>query len=108
MTTPIYYANAAPHIGNAYCSWICDVYARSKRMLGYQVKFCTGTDENGQKMKQSAEKAGQEVMTFLDEKAGEHKQMRDELAISYTDFIRTTHPDHKKLVHEVLEKSFEK
>ena len=33
ITTPIYYANAVPHIGNAYTSCIADVYARMHRML---------------------------------------------------------------------------
>lgn len=46
ITTPIYYANALPHIGNAYTSLVADIFARTKRMLGYDVKFATGTDEN--------------------------------------------------------------
>ncbi len=67
VTTPIYYANGMPHIGHAYTSLIADVLARTKRMLGYEVKFATGTDENGQKMVQTAATHGKDVMTFLDE-----------------------------------------
>lgn len=76
-------------------------------MIGYQVKFATGTDENGQKMKQSAQKAGKKVMEFLDDIAIQHKNTRDTLDISYTDFIRTTHPTHKKFVQEVLQKTYD-
>lgn len=107
ITTPIYYANAAPHIGNSYTSLIGDVVARAKRMLGYEVKFATGTDENGQKMVQTATAVGKEVKVFLDEVAREHQRTWDELRISYTDFIRTTEPRHHKFVQEMLQKTFD-
>lgn len=107
ITTPIYYANAAPHIGNAYTSFIADVYARMHRLLWYHVKFTTGTDENGQKMLQTAEREGKEVMQFLDEIAALHRQTWDSLQISYTDFIRTTEKRHYDFVQQVLQKTFD-
>lgn len=107
ITTPIYYANAVPHIGNAYTSFIADIYARMHRLLGYQVKFTTGTDENGQKMVQTAEKDGKSVMEFLDEIAGLHRQTWDSCKISYTDFIRTTEKRHYDFVQTVLQKSYD-
>ena len=105
ITTPIYYANGVPHIGHAYTSFICDVLARMKRSIGYEVKFATGTDENGQKMKQSAEKLGLSVHDFLDDIAGKHKQAWDDLRISYTDFIRTTESRHHAFVQDMLQKT---
>ena len=33
ITTPIYYVNAAPHLGTAYCTILCDVMARYKPAL---------------------------------------------------------------------------
>ena len=45
ITTPIYYANAKPHIGHAYTNILCDTLARYHRMLGEPVCFLTGTDE---------------------------------------------------------------
>ncbi len=107
LTTPIYYANAAPHIGNAYTSLIGDVMARAKRMLGYEVKFATGTDENGQKMVQTAAAQGKDVKLFLDEIAAEHKRTWDVLRVSYTDFIRTTEPRHHEFVQKMLQKTFD-
>lgn len=107
VTTPIYYANGLPHIGHAYTSLIADLLARYKRMLGYEVKFATGTDENGQKMVQKAKAEGKEVMDFLDQIATGHQRVRDEMRISYTDFIRTSSPKHKSFVQEVLQKTYD-
>jgi len=56
ITTPIYYVNDVPHIGHAYTTIAADVMARWKRMEGYDVLFCTGTDEHGQKINRAAEK----------------------------------------------------
>lgn len=107
LTTPIYYANGAPHIGHAYTSLIGDVVARAKRMLGYDVKYATGTDENGQKMVQVAQAVGKEVKVFLDEVAAEHRRTWDEMRITYTDFIRTTEPRHHEFVQKMLQKTFD-
>lgn len=108
VTTPIYYPNGYPHIGHAYSSFIADFYARYKRLLGYDVKFSTGNDENSQKIVQQAEKEGKDIMTYLDEMGAKREQVWTDLQISYTDFIRTTQPNHKKLVQKMLQKSFDK
>ncbi len=108
VTTPIYYPNGYPHIWHAYCSFIADFYARYKRLLGHPVKFSTWNDENSQKIVQQAEKEWKDTMTYLDEMASKWKEVRDTLQISYTDFIRTTSEPHKKLVQEMLQKSYDK
>lgn len=107
VTTPIYYANANVHWWNAYWSFTADVIARLWRLMGRQVKFCTGTDENWQKMTEAAERVWKDVMEFLDDIAGQQRATRDVLGISYTDFIRTTHPTHKKHVQYMLQKSYD-
>ena len=60
VTTPIYYVNAAPHIGSLYTTLAADSIARYYRLkLGSEnVLFLTGTDEHGQKIAESAEKSG--------------------------------------------------
>ncbi len=108
ITTPIYYPNGYPHIGHAYSSFIADFYARYKRLLGYEVKFSTGNDENSQKIIQQAEAEGREVMEYLDAMGKKWEEVRKHLQISYTDFIRTTQENHKKLVQEMLQKSYDK
>ncbi|MEF2174911.1 MAG: class I tRNA ligase family protein [Candidatus Absconditabacteria bacterium] len=107
VTTPIYYANGDPHIGHAYSSFIADVIARAKRLNGYQVKFSTGTDENGQKMIQKAESEGKEVLSYLDEISASFKNNWDKLQITYTDYIRTTEPRHHEFVRKMVVKSYE-
>ena len=104
VTTPIYYANALPHVGHANSSFIADFYARMKRLLWYEVKFSTWMDENGQKMAEKAQSQWKEVMEFLDEIYEGSLQLWKDLEISYTDFIRTTQEDHKQFVQEVIKK----
>jgi methionyl-tRNA synthetase len=107
ITTPIYYANAKIHFGNLYTSIVADVYARSKRLLWYDVIFATGTDENGQKMLQVAEAQGKNVMEFLDEVVSQDKEVMHACDISYTDFIRTTESRHHTFVKKILQKTYE-
>ena len=57
LTTPIYYVNATPHIGNVYTTVVADVIARYMKLLGRRVRFTTGTDEHGQKVQDSADQA---------------------------------------------------
>lgn len=108
ISTPIYYTNGVPHIGHSYSSIIADSLARYHKISGKAVKFSTGVDENSQKIVQSAEKEGKEIMSYLDEMAAKHKEVWDGLKLKYTDFIRTTEPRHHALVQKVLQISFDK
>ena len=66
ITTPIYYINAEPHLGHAYTTMVADAIARSRRLMGADVFFLTGTDEHGQKVERAAQKAGLDPHTFAD------------------------------------------
>ena len=66
VTTPIYYINAAPHLGTAYTTVAADTIARYERMNGYDVSFVTGTDEHGQKIAETAEKNGMTPQAWCD------------------------------------------
>ena len=46
LTTAIAYASGKPHFGNTYEAIMSDAVARFKREMGYDVFFCTGTDEH--------------------------------------------------------------
>ena len=94
ITTSIAYANAKPHIGFALELTIADAIARYRRLTGHEVYFLTGTDEHGIKIYQAAQDKGLAPQAFVDEIAQEFKSLADGLAISYTDFIRTT--DHSR------------
>ncbi len=94
ITTPIYYVNDLPHIGHAYTSLACDVMARYRRLSGQNVKFLTGTDEHGQKVEKSAEKAGISPQAFTDQVSGHFRALARLMHFSNDDFIRTTEPRH--------------
>jgi len=100
ITTPIYYPNSVPHIGTALTTIAADVIARYHRMLGEQVFFLTGTDENGLKLKEAAEKNGRNPKEFVDEISEKFRQVWEALNIRPDDFIRTTEPRHIEVVQE--------
>lgn len=101
ITTPIYYVNSVPHIGTALTTLAADVNARYRRMLGEEVHFLTGTDENATKVAEAAEAAGKKPQAFVDEISEEFRRIWAGLDIRYDDFIRTTEERHIRVVGEV-------
>ena len=102
LTTPIYYANARPHVGSAYTTLVADTVARFKRMQGYNVAFLTGTDEHGENIARAAAKAGISPKELVDRNSAIFRALWDELGIGYTHFIRTTSADHLRAVRRLL------
>ena len=102
ITTPIYYVNDRPHIGHAYTTTICDVWARSQRMIGRDVFFLTGTDEHGVKVEKSAQARGIPPQELADENAAEFQRVLATFALTNSDFIRTTQPRHVEQVQTLL------
>lgn len=107
ITTPIYYVNSVPHVGNAYTTIIADIVARYHRLKGEKTFFLTGTDEHGAKVAESAEQHGVPVQTYVDQIAGEFKQVWKTLDIQYDDFIRTTEPRHTSVVQAIFSRLLE-
>ncbi len=107
ITTAIVYTSKKPHIGNTYELILTDAIARFKRYMGYDVRFCTGTDEHGQKIQELAEAAGITPKQHVDKIAGEIKEIADMLNISYDIFIRTTDDYHEKAVQKIFTKLYE-
>ena len=108
ITTPIYYPNAAPHVGTAYTTIICDVVARYKRLVGEEVGFMTGVDEHGQKIQEAAEKNGFTPQQWVDKMSLNFTTLWGKLNISNTDFLRTTQERHLKTVREIIKKVHDK
>ncbi len=107
MTTAIAYTSAKPHIGNTYEVVLADAIARFKRQEGYDVYFQTGTDEHGQKIELKAEEAGVTPKEYVDQVAGEVKQIWDLMNASYDNFVRTTDADHERQVQKIFKKLYE-
>ena len=53
ITTPIFYVNSRPHLGHAFSMIVADAHARWQCKSSSSVKFSTGTDEHGQKVKKN-------------------------------------------------------
>ncbi len=104
ITTAIAYASAKPHIGNTYEAIATDAIARYKRAKGFDVFFCTGTDEHGQKIENCAAAAGIAPQAYVDNVAGTIKEMWDKMNVSYDYFIRTTDDYHVKTIQKIFER----
>ena len=104
LTTPIYYVNAAPHIGHTYTTLAAETIKRLKRMQGYDAVLTTGTDEHGQKVERSAQAAGMSPEAFTALVSNEFRALWDRLGIQYDHFIRTTDPKHHDTVRWLFER----
>ena len=107
ITTAIAYTSGKPHIGNTYEAVLADAIARYKRSRGFDVFFQTGTDEHGQKIELKAAEAGVTPKEFVDQVAGEIKNIWDLMNTSYDKFIRTTDEDHEKQVQKIFKKLYD-
>ena len=103
LTTAIDYTNAPPHIGHAYEKVLADVIARWHRERGRPVFFLTGVDQHGQKVQQSAEKAGVAPDEFARAITGKFKALWRKLDIAYDGWAETTDPRHVSAVQSVLQ-----
>ena len=106
ITTAIAYASRKPHFGNTYEVIATDAIARYKRARGYDVFFCTGTDEHGQKIENLALEAGITPKQYVDGVAGEIRGVWDKMNTSYDYFIRTTDDYHEAAVKKIFTKFY--
>ncbi len=107
ITTAIAYASKKPHFGNTYEIIMTDAVARYKRERGYDVFFCTGTDEHGQKIENCAKEAGVTPQKYVDGVAGEIKAIFDGMGASYDHFIRTTDDYHVAAVTKIFKRFYD-
>ncbi len=107
LTTAIDYTNGAPHIGHAYEKVLADVIARYHRLKGDSVFFLTGVDQHGQKVQQSAEKAGVPPQQFVDEITAKFVALWDKLDVRYDRWAATTDPLHKQCVQGILQRLYD-
>ncbi len=104
VTTPIYYVNAEPHLGHAYSTIAADVVARHMRQRGEDVFFQTGTDEHGEPTARAAEEQGVTPKELADKNAPRFRELMPKINVSEDFFIRTTDPEHIKVVQDVIQR----
>lgn len=107
ISTAIAYTSGKPHIGNTYEIVLADAIARYKRLTGYDVYFQTGTDEHGQKIEEKANLKRVKPQEFVDEISLEVKRIWNSLNTSYDKFVRTTNPNHEKVVQKIFQKLYD-
>jgi methionyl-tRNA synthetase len=107
VTTAIDYTNSPPHIGHAYEKVLADVIARYHRLKGDKVFFLTGVDQHGQKVQQSAAKAGVPPAEFVKEITQKFVDLWKKLDVQYDEWAETTSDRHKKVVQGILQRLFD-
>ncbi|MFQ3548841.1 MAG: methionine--tRNA ligase [Armatimonadota bacterium] len=104
ITTPIYYVNDVPHVGNAYTTIVADIIKKYHLLKGNDVYLLTGTDENAPKVAQAAKDNNLEPKVYVDKLAEDFKAVWNSLDINYDDFIRTTEKRHVDVVKAVFKR----
>jgi len=107
VTTPIFYVNAAPHLGHAYSGIAADVMARHHRQRRDDTFFLTGTDEHGEPVADAAKALGLEPRELADRNAERFRSLWPVLEVSNDFFIRTSDPEHGAKVQEVLQRVYD-
>ena len=107
ITTAIDYTNSPPHVGHAYEKVLADVIARYHRLKGEKVFFLTGVDQHGQKVQQSAAKAGIPSAEFVKGITQRFIDLWKKLDVKYDEWAETTSDRHKKVVQGILQRLFD-
>jgi methionyl-tRNA synthetase len=107
ITTAIDYTNSPPHIGHAYEKILADVLARYHRLKGDEVFFLTGVDQHGQKVQQSAEKAGVSPEQFVKDVTDKFIALWKKLDVRYDRWAATTDSLHKECVQGMLQRLYD-
>ncbi|KAI1214649.1 tRNA synthetases class I (M)-domain-containing protein [Annulohypoxylon truncatum] len=98
VTTPIFYVNAAPHVGHLYSMLVADVLKRWQVLKGNRAILSTGTDEHGMKVQQAARLQDLHPKAMCDANSEAFRDLANKANIDYDFFIRTTDPQHKEAV----------
>jgi methionyl-tRNA synthetase len=102
LTTPIYYTNAAPHIGHAYTTIAADTIRALKNMQGYRAILTTGTDEHGVNVERAAIGQGKTPQEYTDTISEEFRQQWQILGLHIDRFERTTSDRHALAVQDLF------
>ena len=107
LTTPIYYVNATPHIGNAYTTIASDILVRHHRQRGDDAFFLTGVDEHATKVYRVAEQEGLDAQTYVDRISEVWRQMAPAVGAVPDFFIRTSDDGHKEFVRDFVQRIYD-
>ncbi len=95
ITSAIPYVNARPHIGHALEFLQADTIARYQKLIGKDVLFLCGSDENAIKNVQAAEKTNRPIQEFIDENAAYFQELAQQLNVQFDIFQKGSSENHK-------------
>lgn len=104
LTVPIYYVNAAPHIGHFYTTMVADTVKRFKQMQGYDVVLATGSDENSVNVERAAQALGMPTGDYAGIIAEEFRRTWEKTGLAVDRFYRTSDPKHHETVRWLFER----
>lgn len=107
VTTPIYYVNATPSIGNAYSTVAADVLVRHRRQRGEETFFLTGVDEHSTRVYRVAQEQGLDPYEYLDQIAIPWRELPERLNASVDYFLRTSDDGHKAFVRDFVQRIYD-
>ena len=107
ITTAIAYVNGPPHMGHALEVIEADAYSRFNKSLDRDVFLQTGTDENGLKNWQTAQKEDIDIKDFLNRNTSLFKKLYAELDVEYDNFVVTSSANHHLGVKKIWNKLVE-
>lgn len=107
ITTAIVYPNSRIHVGWAWECLGADWLARASRAFGEETFFCTGMDEHSINVQKAAETQGLSPKAYCDRMAEDIRRVLDQMGISYDRFIRTSDPDHERVVTRLVQRAFD-
>lgn len=94
LTSAIPYVNGRPHIGHAQEFVYSDVVRRYHKLLGENVTYLCGADENALKIVQAAEKDGKSTQEFCDIHNQEFLNLAQKLNVHFDIWQRATDKKH--------------
>lgn len=107
ITTAIDYTNGPPHIGHAYEKVLADAMTRFMRLSGRDVYFLTGADQHGQKVQQTAEKAGVAPEDYVKDITAKFLALWKRLEVKPDGWVETTDPRHTRIVCSLLQQLYD-
>lgn len=108
-TTPIFYPNDNLHLGHTYSAIAVDTIKKFKEFQGFDVFYTTGTDEHGEKLKNTSKDRGYDnPKDYIDPIVEDTLKLWDLLEINYDAFQRSTDPKHKKTAQDIFQKLYDK
>lgn len=107
LTTPIYYVNSTPTLGNAYTTAIGDMLVRHRRQRGADTFYLTGVDEHATKVWRVAEEQGLEAQEYADRISVPWRELSGRINAEVDFFIRTSDDGHKRFVRDFLQRMYD-